>query len=47
MSDPKVVVSAVGLVSIDTSRLILFAIFPNYPNLEPCRPLPQWAKERL
>jgi len=46
MSEPKVVVGASGLVTIETSRLILKAIFPNYPNLEPCLPLPTWAKER-
>lgn len=29
-----------GLVSIEDSRRILHAIFPNYPELKPCNPAP-------
>jgi hypothetical protein len=29
-----------GLVSIEDSRRILRAIFPNYPELSPCNPAP-------
>jgi hypothetical protein len=46
MSDPRIAVGASGLVTTETSRLILMLIFPNYPILEPCLPLPEWAKER-
>jgi len=30
----------VGMASIEDSRRILRAIFPNYPELEPCNPAP-------
>ena len=30
--------SNTGLVSIEDSRRILRAIFPNYPELRPCNP---------
>jgi len=29
-----------GLLSIEDSRRILRAIFPNYPELRPCNPAP-------
>ena len=29
-----------GMVSIEDSRRILRAIFPNYPELNPCNPVP-------
>ena len=29
-----------GMVSIEDARRILRAIFPNYPELTPCRPAP-------
>jgi len=29
-----------GMVSIEDSRRILRAIFPNYPDLKPCNPVP-------
>ncbi len=29
-----------GMVSIEDSRRILHAIFPNYPELKPCNPAP-------
>jgi len=30
----------VGMVSTEDSRRILRAIFPNYPELKPCNPVP-------
>lgn len=30
----------VGMVSIEDSRRILRAVFPNYPELSPCNPVP-------
>ncbi len=29
-----------GMVSVEDSRRILLAIFPNYPELKPCNPAP-------
>lgn len=29
-----------GMISIEDSRRILLAIFPNYPELKPCNPMP-------
>jgi hypothetical protein len=29
-----------GLVSIEDAHRILHAIFPNYPDLTPCNPVP-------
>jgi hypothetical protein len=29
-----------GMVSVEDSRRILYAIFPNYPELKPCKPAP-------
>jgi hypothetical protein len=42
-----VVKNAVGMVNTVSSRLLLREIFPNYPDLNPCLPLPKWAKEQL
>ncbi|HVO62739.1 MAG TPA: hypothetical protein VMT53_17520 [Terriglobales bacterium] len=30
----------IGMVSIEDARRILRAIFPNYPELTPCNPMP-------
>jgi hypothetical protein len=29
-----------GMVSVEDSHRILYAIFPNYPELSPCNPAP-------
>lgn len=31
--------------SIEAGKEILKAIFPNYPELHPCNPCPEWAKK--
>jgi hypothetical protein len=36
--------SATGLVRLEDSKRILKAIFPNYPDLEPCYACPQEFK---
>ena len=36
-----------GWVPLDTSRELLRMIFPNYPDVNVCRPLPQWIKDKL
>ena len=47
MNEVKLEKNKVGMVSIESSRLLLSLIFPNYPDIRPCNPLPQWAKEQL
>ncbi len=29
-----------GMISVEDSSRILYAVFPNYPKLEPCNPAP-------
>jgi len=36
-----------GLVSIEVGRELLRLIFPHYPVLDECHPLPQWVKDKL
>ena len=36
-----------GWVPLEVSRELLRLIFPNYPDIEVRRPLPQWVKEKL
>ena len=46
MDESKLVRGRNGMVDMETSRLILLAIFPNWPSLHPTNPLPEWAKEK-
>jgi|GEM_PF-3480550 hypothetical protein len=36
-----------GWVSKEVSKELLAHIFPNYPEIRVCHPLPDWIKERL
>jgi len=36
-----------GWVSKEVSKELLAHIFPNYPDIRVCHPLPDWIKERL
>jgi len=39
--------NAYGWVSAEVSRELLRLIFPHYPVLDECHPLPQWVKDKL
>lgn len=41
--DPAHQRSPQGWFTIEQGREILKAIFPNYPELKPCNPCPEWA----
>jgi hypothetical protein len=36
-----------GWVSSEVSRELIHLIFPRYPAVDECHPLPQWVKEKL
>jgi len=36
-----------GWVSLEVSKELLAHIFPKYPDISVCHPLPCWIKERL